>query len=82
MGLIVLMTENTTTNHNDNIAREDSVVPCAHGRGSVMLMIKHTTINHGNDIARERNALMKQVMLLGGGGMPLPTETLQGTSSP
>ena len=45
-----------------------------------MLTTKHTTINHNDDVAREGNALMKRVVLLGGGGMPLLTDTMQGTS--
>ncbi len=58
----------------------DSVGPHAHGRGRIVLTTKHTTINHNDDVAREGNALVKRVVLLGGGGMPLLTETMQGTS--
>ena len=46
----------------------DSVVPRAHGRGRIVLMTKHTTINHDDDVAREGNALVKRVVLFGGGG--------------
>ncbi len=58
----------------------DSIVPRAHGRGRIVLTTKHTTINHNNDIVREWNALVKGVVLLGGSGMQLLTEKMQGTS--
>jgi hypothetical protein len=110
-----LTTENTTINHNENVARRgmqwcnwrvrrwhdttihdilrdfatvaavgdptNSVVPRDHGRGRIVLMTKHTTINHDNNVAREGNALVKRVVLLGGGGTPLLMETMQGTST-
>jgi hypothetical protein len=48
----------------------DSVVPRAHdGRGRIVLTTNHTTINHDDNVAREGNALVKWVVLFGGGGL-------------
>ena len=58
----------------------DSIVSRAHGRGRIVLTTKHTTINHDDNVAREGNALVKRLVLLGGSGMQLLMEKMQGTS--
>ena len=59
----------------------NSVVPRDHVRGRIVSTTKHTTNNHDDNVAREGNALVKRVVLLGGGGTPLLMETMQGTST-
>ena len=45
----------------------NSVVPRDHVRGRIMSTTKYTTINHDDNVAREGNALVKRVVLFGGG---------------
>ena len=108
----ILTTENTTTNHDDNVAREGNVavqwvcreVVChrnrwhfegrccsgcrggSHGQCRALcpwegthLVVDHKAHNNPS-LWWEGNVLVQWVVLLGGGGIPLPTETLQGTS--
>ena len=58
----------------------NSVVSHAHGSGHIVLTTKHTTINHDDNVAREGNTLVKRLVLLGGSGMQLLMEKMQGTS--